>query len=340
MPTYPPEANAAPTNPDVSVIIPVHNTRRYLPQCLNSAAFQTLPNVEIICVDDFSTDDSYDYLEERAALDKRIKVFHADVNLGAGHARNIGIDHANGRYLYFLDSDDFIEPTILEHAVALADKENSDVVPFKAVRFHTAKRTKKEEKAAFRKENFPHEGTFSAEEMSDRLFNSFLTWAHNKLFSASFIKDKGIRFQEIFRTNDLLFTYTALSSAERITPLDEVGINYRVGQSDNSQSTNYRHPFDFCKAFLALRAFLEKEGRLQMFDQSLKNSFAGGALYNVNSIGDPTVQANLRACLIEELFPKFGIDRMGEEDFYRPANYAGYQEQLKLYEESKSSQPA
>lgn len=92
----------------ISVIVPVYNTSKYLPQCLDSLLNQTYPNLEIICVDDGSTDNSWEVLQEYAAKDNRVKVFHQE-NAGVSVARNKALAHATGEWLSFIDSDDWLD---------------------------------------------------------------------------------------------------------------------------------------------------------------------------------------------------------------------------------------
>jgi glycosyltransferase involved in cell wall biosynthesis len=94
--------------PKVSVIIPVYNVEAYLRQCLDSVVNQTLKDIEMICVDDGSTDSSAEILKEYAKKDERIRVL-TQSNSGAGAARNAGLVSAKGKWLYFLDGDDFID---------------------------------------------------------------------------------------------------------------------------------------------------------------------------------------------------------------------------------------
>ena len=110
----------------VSVIIPVYNVEPYLKQCMDSVVGQTLKDIEIICVDDGSTDNSLDILREYAAEDSRIQIIEQK-NAGAGAARNNGMRYATGKYLSFLDSDDFFEPRMLEKAYDLAEKDQADL---------------------------------------------------------------------------------------------------------------------------------------------------------------------------------------------------------------------
>ena len=98
---------------EISVIIPVHNTGKYLDRCLDSVLGQTLADIEVICVDDASDDGSAGILARRAEQDGRLKVLTQENNAGPGMARNRGIDCAGGRFIYFLDSDDWIESALL-----------------------------------------------------------------------------------------------------------------------------------------------------------------------------------------------------------------------------------
>ena len=117
----------------VSVIIPVYNSEKYLRQCLDSICAQTLREIEIICIDDGSTDGSADILEDYRKKDSRVTVIRQN-NAGAGAARNKGLDISRGRYLSFLDADDFFEMSMLEEAVRCAEENDSDYV--KILVFH------------------------------------------------------------------------------------------------------------------------------------------------------------------------------------------------------------
>ena len=118
----------------VSVIIPVYNVAPYLRQKLDSVLGQTLRDIEVICVDDGSDDGCAKILEEYAQKDPRVCVLSQE-NAGAGAARNLGLAHASGEFLSFLDSDDFFEPTMLEKMVALAQEDNDDFVVCQSAQF-------------------------------------------------------------------------------------------------------------------------------------------------------------------------------------------------------------
>ena len=114
-------------NIKVSVIIPVYNVEPYLKECLDSVINQTLKEIEIICVDDFSPDNSHKILEEYAKKDNRIKIIKHKENQGLGPARNTGIKNSNGEYISFIDSDDYIKNDFIENLYNTAKKYDSDI---------------------------------------------------------------------------------------------------------------------------------------------------------------------------------------------------------------------
>lgn len=112
---------------EISVIIPVYNVEKYIKECLDSLIRQTFANIEIICVNDGSTDNSLLTLEEYAQKDSRIKVISQE-NLGVSEARNAGIKIAQGKYLSFIDPDDYVEDNMLHELYNRAEEENADIV--------------------------------------------------------------------------------------------------------------------------------------------------------------------------------------------------------------------
>ncbi len=119
---------------DVTVLVAVYNTAEYLPKCMESLLGQTLGNIQIVCIDDCSTDTSPDVLRHYAAIDSRIVAIRLDENHGQAYARNEGLKVATGRYITFLDSDDWLAPDALQSAVsAFAGNPQADCVLFNVV---------------------------------------------------------------------------------------------------------------------------------------------------------------------------------------------------------------
>jgi len=118
----------------VSVIIPVYNDEDYVEEALDGILNQTLKDIEVICVNDGSTDDSLRILEEIAERDDRVSVFSQE-NKGGGAARNYGMKFAKGKYLYFMDADDIIKENTLERTYNVAEEKSLDFLIFKAINY-------------------------------------------------------------------------------------------------------------------------------------------------------------------------------------------------------------
>ena len=114
--------------PLVSVILPVYNTLRYLPRCMDSVCAQTFSNLEILCIDDGSKDGSGAYLDRMAETDSRVRVIHFTENQGVPSARNRAMDEARGEWIFFMDSDDWIDPDYIEALVRHALETGLDIV--------------------------------------------------------------------------------------------------------------------------------------------------------------------------------------------------------------------
>ena len=199
--------------PRVSIIVPVYNTENYLPDCLNSLLNQTLKEIEIICVDDGSTDNSLSILKKYSKMDNRIIVLEQE-NKGGGMARNFGMSIAKGEYLIFLDSDDFFNENLLYETVKAADNFLADIVICLFKRYNNTSGNYLHDNYGFIKNNFPNY-MFNYHTNPNKFFQSFTPATWNKLFRHSFIKEHGLYFQDNKRTNDLFFTSTSLA-AKRI----------------------------------------------------------------------------------------------------------------------------
>ena len=164
--------------PAVSVIIPVFNTSEFLRQCLDSVLGQTLRNIEVICVDDGSDDNSVEILREYEQKDERVRIILQE-NAGGGAARNKGMDIARGKYLSFLDSDDFFEPKMLEEAYNKSERVGAEICVYKVRRYDNNNGSFSFDGGSFVETNFPSKESgievFSSKDLGDRVFNTFQT---------------------------------------------------------------------------------------------------------------------------------------------------------------------
>ena len=201
----------------VSVILPVYQSELYLEEALDSLTGQTLRDLEILCIDDGSTDSSREILMRYAAGDGRIAVF-SQPHLGVGDARNAGIREARGEYLYFMDSDDILEADALERAVRAADGNALDALYFDAEYFYDERCGANER--AFRpvyarKQDYPQVTDGPALFVAFCRQREFFVTLWTALYRRRLISEAGILFEPGIVHNDTSFTYEALCSAKR-----------------------------------------------------------------------------------------------------------------------------
>lgn len=335
----------------VSVIIPVYNVEKYLRQCIESILNQTLSELELICVDDGSTDSSLEILREYEKKDSRVKVLQQE-NLGAGAARNKGLKIATGKYLSFLDADDFFLPEMLEETYNKCEALNAQICVYQVRRYNDVTKKTWFDKGSFRYEYIPKKEVFSYKDMPDYILDTFQNWAWNKLISHDLVKENNIQFQEILRTNDFLFVALCMTLAQRITVLEKPLVYYRVGMKNNLQSTNYKYPLEFLKAFRAVKKELEEKGIFDEIERSYVNKILSGCIYNLKSIEDKDAKRTLYYELKQNAFDDFRINGKPEAYFhaYNKENYKLYkkicslefeefiEETLQKKKEKKSSQ--
>ena len=256
------------TTPKVSVIIPVFNVENYLEDCLESLLNQTMPDFEVLCMDDGSTDGSIDLLTLYSRLDSRIKVFFGE-NEGAAVQRNRGIDASVGEYLYFMDSDDMAVDTLLEKTYSAAIRANADVVAFdiNALDMQTGKL--QGQKYCFRKANAPvGKSVFSVVDAPDRIFQISNPSPWTKLIRREFVLRKHLRYQNLQNTNDAFFAHMSMALADRITLLDEQLYIYRIGMTSNIQSKKEKEPECAVEAYMAIYHRLVEERIFTLCEKS------------------------------------------------------------------------
>lgn len=214
---------------EVTVVVPVYNTERYLKECIESLIHQTLSNVEFIFVDDGSTDRSVNIIEEYQKKDQRIQLIKQE-NQYAGVARNNGMKAAKGKYIIFLDSDDFFELDMLEEAFCYAEQNQAEITTFDYYLLNNLDGCIQKAKEA----GFPT-GVFSMRDVGESFFDSYISAPWNKLFLRSFIEENGLSYQALRKCNDVYFTHMAAYIANRIVYLKKGLVYYRINNQDSLQ---------------------------------------------------------------------------------------------------------
>lgn len=239
----------------VSIIVPVYMAESYLPQCIQSLINQTYKNIEIILIDDGSTDNSGRICDYYAASDKRIKVIHKE-NSGVGSARNDGIREATGEYLYFVDADDYVDNTLIAESIELAKKNYFDILIF------GFKKINKRGKIISQK--IPKKITINSLQTNRNQLTKILAsgtglavW--DKLIKTSLIIDSKILFDNKKRGQDFSFVFNCYEKAQSVCSIDKSFYYYRVsiGNSvkfDNKIIENHFENFTHIKKYFEISA--------------------------------------------------------------------------------------
>ncbi len=310
--------------PKVSVILPVYNVGKYLRQCMDSIVGQTLQEIEVICIDDGSADDSPQILQAYAKKDPRIKVV-CQQNQGAGAARNRGLSMARGEYLSFLDSDDFFETNMLEKAYQKAKEAKAQLLVFRSDQYHEDQDEFVKVNWTLRKGEIPPYRPMSHRTFTGNVFKVFVGWAWDKLFERSFILEHGLEFQEQRTSNDLLFVFSALVLAKRVEILDEVLAHQRRNNKESLSNTRERSWQCFYEALQALKGNLERFGLYRELEQDYINYALHFSLWNLNTITGAKKET-LFERLKEEWFEALGICGKEEGYFYNKKEYEEFLE--------------
>lgn len=316
-------------DPRVSVIVPVHNSEKYLGECLDSILAQTERNIEVICVDDGSTDSSPEILASYAQRDERLLILTQECR-GAGAARNNGLSIARGTYLSFLDSDDFFEPEMLKAGADKLDETKADLVVFGSWIYDVNRRRDRRAPWHFKTELLPDCDPFSYRDVPDHIFNSFGNVVWNKLFRKSFVTEHELRFQEISHYNDQFFAAASLVLAKRITSVNQNYVHYRVELKTNLQSTNDRDPHAFLAPYQGLYELLASHELFEEVRSSFLNWVLDGVTYSMDTFRSSESFAEGLQTVRDYIEPAYHLLESDSSIFENAANLEQYRALLTL----------
>lgn len=310
--------------PKVSVIIPVYNAMPYLTQSINDVLSQTMQEIEIICVDDGSTDDSLDVLHAYAERDERIRVF-TQQNKFAGTARNRGIDEAHGDYLMFLDADDLFEPRLIELLYNACEKDGTQMALCRSDIFDMS-HDRYQKNNPLARALFPKQVPFTPAEYADYLFQFVTPAPWGKIFRRDLIENGDIRFENRKSTNDLFFSFCNAAIAQSITYVEEVLVHLRRGHSTNIQSQNHKNLFECSNALLAVKHELQTRNLFGTFERGFANAAILQSHYILNTLNcNPVAYTTFLTELREHLFEELNLLHHPEEFYLSCIEYSALQ---------------
>lgn len=241
----------------VSIVVPIYNVELYIDDCINTLINQTYKKIEIILVDDGSTDNSQKICEEYAKQDSRIKVLHKE-NGGLSDARNKGLDVAQGKYIIFVDSDDFVNIYFVEKLYKSCVQNESDISVCK----YQEIKSKKE--AAWKKQINSNNRTMTGREYIIDMYNGeseklgFVAW--NKIYKKDLFINNNIRYPKGKYYEDTFTTFRLLYTTKKITVINDTLYYYRIREgSIMTSSIDLKKVYDGIEADIYNAKFYDKE---------------------------------------------------------------------------------
>ena len=257
----------------VSVILTVYNTEKYLPMCLDSVCNQTLKEIEIICIDDSSSDASLHILQSYAARDSRISIVCNEHNIGAGASRNLGMSLARGEYVSILDSDDDFQLDMLQkmyHKCLSTEcdvcicgirwlDENSGTYDFRLTD------TIGYIPNYFLRKFHPF---FYPIDVPNHIWRFFLPASFCRLYRRDFIEKHDLQFQNLQNCNDVFFGQISLVLAKRLAYIPDRLINYRFHRDGQISSQRGKQPLCIFEALKSIRKWLCEDALWDVYSKS------------------------------------------------------------------------
>lgn len=265
-------------SPKISIITPVYNADLYLEECLNSLVNQTLQDIEIICVNDNSKDKSLKILENFSKKDKRIKIINFEQTCGQSRARNVALEQTSGKYIGFVDADDFVDPDMFEKMYKKA--QNSDIVMCQAKVFDDKVKTYKDD-AYFALDCFDDkfaEKPFTHEDTKDFATEiNVSVW--NKIYRAEFLKKSGVKFKEGFIYEDLPYFYEVYTQAKKVVLLKEFLYSYRINNQNSTMTRTDKNVQDRVDMISLSYDILKKQKYFEEIKSNVLNTIIHDLFY-------------------------------------------------------------
>ncbi len=246
------------SEPKISIIIPVYNVEKYLRECLDSCINQTLADIEIICVDDASPDNSIKILEEYQQQDSRIKIFRHEKNKNLGAARNTGLKNATGKYIWFIDSDDYIDKKACQILYDAIKEFDVDMLCFSALKFMDA-----EKKRQFIYDKYYHQGV-----QINKIYHPKTNWKEIRFLNLNvsacmYLTKRSViqnfRFREGVFHEDADFTPILLTSVISFCYIPYSAYFRRINPESITQTTmSQKRLKDYITVAESLNNFVEK----------------------------------------------------------------------------------
>lgn len=314
--------------PKVSIIIPVYNAGEYIEECLNSVFEQTFKEIEILCLDDCSSDDSAKKIRQMAECDSRLALICNEKNLGAGGTRNRGIMLAEGKYFFFLDADDFLAADAIEKLYRCAEEQRLQLCFCSHVTYSEKDGTigKSSQTADFFLQKYQNK-VFSWNDVQRFLYQNIFCVPWNRLYRTDFVKNSSIRFPGLSNSEDFFFGEAIVAIADRmgIADADKPLVYYRVGREGQVSSTVGQNPYCMLESVKLLYRFLKETHKWEGVARSYHTIVLDVLRFPLKNVEH---QEQMIKQITAQEFPRMGMSGLRQDDFTGLGYYKEYREFL------------
>ena len=281
--------------PKVSVVVPIYNVEKYIKKCMDSLVNQTLQEIQIIFVNDGSTDESGNIAKEYASKYPNKIIYLEKENGGLSDARNFGMRYAEGEYIAFLDSDDYVENTMYEEMYNKALQENSDYVECDFL-WEYPDKTKKDKRNSYNNKK--------------EMLTNVRVVAWNKLIKREILEKNNISFPKGLRYEDIEFTYKLIPYLNKVSYVDKEFVHYvqREGSIANVQNERTAEVFTI---FDNIIKYYQEKGFYEEYKEELEYSYSRillcSSLKRICKIKDSKTRKKLIKETFEKLYQQFPL---------------------------------
>jgi len=323
----------------VSVIMSLYNVEFYIRQAIESVLRQTLKDIELICINDGSSDFSFTAAQEYAQKDSRVKVISLNKTHGQAYARNRGIDIAKGKYIGFVDADDWIVENMFEKLYEEAEKNETDVTCCTAALFNEILQTYDYANEYYNLYMIPSSfdnRVFTHKDTKDLLIGKINIALWNKLYRRDFLNENKIRFPEYYIYEDMPFFYDVWFKAKRISLIRDLGYFYRVNRLGSTMSDIGDKILD---RIPMVQLTYEKFKTLEYFDEIKMNltSWIIDDLFHRYTLVEPRYRKEF-FFLMQKMFRTLDLEDIDIEELSKAYCYKEFANIVKMnYEEVNKS---
>lgn len=235
----------------VSVIVPVYNTASYLQECLESIISNSFTDIEILCINDVSTDNSLEILQEFQNKDSRIKIINNSKNMGVAYTKQVGIDRAIGEYIMFVDSDDFVTPNFIKVALNAIEKSHAEVIFFQHAIYPKGAR------AEFEYSNLLNPEYKRTPKEKTQLF--LYSFDVCKIYKKQLITNNNIKNLNVRAFEDIYFNTCLLACAKTVQFIPQTLYYYRIRANSITTTATVSTVLDIITVFATIKTYLTKK---------------------------------------------------------------------------------